>query len=120
MLENVNRPDLRDVDPELSSYIIYLERIIEGYRDNGAVQFMAALNRKLKKLATQMDDTDINFGSSDDKLYDRFLATAKVGKDLASDFKSFLLEYGDKLGEEDSIKKTPLVERKAQERWAKG
>lgn len=116
MLDSVNRPNLVYVDPETVSYIIYLESIIEGYRDNGAVQFMAALNRKLKKLAIQMDDTDINFGSSDDRLYDRFLATAKVGKELAADFKSFLLEYGGKLGEEDDVKKTPLVERRAQGR----
>lgn len=118
MLENVNRPDLRNGDPELVQYIIYLENIIEGYRDNGAVQFMAALNRKLKKMAVQIDDVEINFGSTDDKLFDRFLATAKVGKDLASDFKSFLQEYGEKV-EGDSSKRTPMIERKAQEQWTK-
>lgn len=117
MLENVNRPDLREGDPELVNYIIYLEGIIEGYRDNGAVQFMAALNRKLKKLATQIDDAEINF-FGDDKLYDRFLNTAKIGKDLASDFKSFLQEYGEKV-EEDSSKRTPMIERRAQEQWSK-
>lgn len=117
MLENVNRPDLRNGDPELVQYIIYLENIIEGYRDNGAVQFMAALNRKLKKLATQIDDANIDF-EGDDKLYDRFLKTATLGKDLASDFKSFLQEYGEKV-EEETAKRTPIIERRAQEQWTK-
>jgi len=116
MLDSVNRPDLRNIDPEVVHYVVYLENIIEGYRDNGAVQFMAALNRKLKVLAAQIDDATIAFDSKDDKLYDRFLATAKVGKELASDFRSFLQEYGDKIREEDSGKKTPLIERWAQQR----
>ena len=106
-----HKPDLTDIDIEVVSYIAYLEKIIEGYRENGAVQFMGALNRKLRTLAHQIDEANIDFSNSDDKTYDRFLATAKVGKDLASDFKAFLLEYGDKVESEDNKKRIPAIEK---------
>ncbi len=106
----MQRPDLKGLKSETVQYISYLEKVIEGYRNNGAVQFMAALNRQLKTLATQIDGADIDFTKSDDKLYERFLNTAKLGKDLISDFKSFLQEYGDKV-QEDEKGKIPVVEQ---------
>ena len=110
MAEQLKRPDLKGAKSEIVVYISYLEKVIEGYRNNGAVMFVAALNRQLKKLADQIDEADINFSSSEDKLYERFLNTAKLGKDLISDFKSFLQEYGDKV-QEDEKSKIPVVEQ---------
>lgn len=111
MLETVNRPDFRDVDKEIFYYVQYLEKIIEGYRENGAVQFMAALNRQLKKIAVQIEEADIDFAKSEDRMYERFLNTAKLGKDLTADFKSFLQEYGEKIKEEEGH--IPLIEKHA-------
>jgi len=108
----MDRPNLVNVDRRILEYIEHLENKLNGFNNNGAVKFMAALNRKLELLAEQIDNAKIDFEAKDDKLYERFLNTAKIGKDLASDFKAFILEYGDTI-KEDTSKKIPLVERHA-------
>lgn len=104
MADKLIRPELKGIKPEIVDYIQSLEKTIEGYRDNGAVQFMAALNRQLIKIAEQIDVATIDFTKSEDRMYERFLNTAKLGKDLTADFKAFLSEYGDALKEEESNK----------------
>jgi len=106
----VNRPNRESPEKEIWEYIEYLEDKLSDYSRNGAISFMGSLNRKLMVLAEQIDNADIQFGSKDDKLYDRFIATAKVGKDLASDFKAFLLEYGEVVQEDETKKNRNLME----------
>lgn len=105
------RPNRQTGDEELWKYIEHLESIIAGYNDNGAIQFMAALNRKLKEIADQINFTEINFNSKDDKMYERFLSTVKAGMSIMSDMKLFTNEYGDQIKEDDKRVKNLMEER---------
>lgn len=106
----MNRPNLKGTPTQVLEYIEQLETLVQGLDGNGAVQFMLSLNRKLVKLAKDMDDMDIDLSAKDDKSLDRFIKMATVARGWTSDFKSFLQEYGVQVKEE-STAGIPLMER---------
>lgn len=111
-MEPIKRPDLKKVDPEVFAYIQWLEKIIEGYGDNGAVYLVSALNNQLRALADQVQVIDIDFSKTDDKTFDRFVQLVKLAREVTGDFKSLLQEYGDVIKTDDS-QVIPLIERLA-------
>lgn len=111
-MSNINRPTRESSEDEIWNYISYIEDKLSGYTKNGAVMFMKSLNNKLLTLAEQIEAADIKFDSKDDRLFDRFLQAAKAGKDLTSDMKSFLQEYGEQIKEEEK-KNVNLMEDRA-------
>lgn len=111
-MEPITRPNLKDVEPLILDYILWLEKIIEGYGDNGAVYLVSALNNQLRNLADQVQVIDIDFTKSDDKTFERFVQLVKLAREVTGDFKSLLQEYGDTLKVDDT-KAIPLIERLA-------
>jgi|SRR5882757_43492 len=114
-MEKVKRPDLRDLKPEVVAYIEWLEKIVDGFNDNGAVYLVAALNNQLRVLADQVQVIDIDVTKTEDKVFDRFVQLVKLARDMTSDFKFMLNEYGEvmKVSDKDVI---PLIERLARKK----
>lgn len=105
------KPDLTGCTKAQLDYIDYLEKKLEGLNENGAILFMAALNRKLKTLSQSVDDMDIDLQSKDDKTFDRFIKMVAAGSTLVADFKSFNQQYGEQLKDATPAKRTPIEER---------
>lgn len=95
-------------------YVESLEKITRSLSNNGAVKFMAALNKKMEAVAEQLDgmSIDINMSDKDDKTLDRLLKMADLGGSFVNAFKTFNQEYGI-TEKEDEQKSVPLAEKLA-------
>lgn len=108
------RPDLTGMTTAQIEYVESLEKITRSLSNNGAVKFMAALNKKMETVADQLDgmSIDINMSDKDDKTLDRLLKMADLGGSFVNAFKTFNQEYG-VTEKEDEHKSVPLVEKLA-------
>lgn len=107
------RPDLTGMTTAQVDYVEYLEKIALVLSNNGAVNFVSAINEQFTKLAEQTRGLDLDITSlkdKDDKTLERFLKMADVAPKLLASFKSFTQEYG-ATDKEDDQKSVPLVER---------
>lgn len=95
----MQRPDLKGCKKEVIEYIEELESKLEKYNQNGAIELGAALNNKLNTISEQIWNSDLDFNSKDDKLYDRFLKTITTFKDVLSDMRQFMIDYGNDVKE---------------------
>lgn len=105
----MNRPSLKGTPKEVLEYIEQLESLVEGLKDNGPVQLMRALNRKMMSLANDVDEMELNL-TADDKALDRFIKMATISRAWTVDFKAFTQEYGPQIKEDSSVGQ-PLIER---------
>lgn len=105
----MQRPDLKGCKKEVIEYIDEMESKLEKYNQNGAIELGAALNNKLNTIAEQIWSSDVNFNSKDDKLFDRFLKTITTYKDVLSDMRQFMIDYGHEV-KEIEIKRGNLAE----------
>jgi|SRR5881628_1783352 len=106
----MERPNLKGIDPQVVDYIQCLEKIIDGYSGNGAVDLVSALNNQLRMLADQIQVIDIDITKSDDKTFERFVQLVKLVPDATKDFKALLQEYGDVIKIDDK-KAVPFIEQ---------
>lgn len=106
------RPDLRGMTAQQLAYVEDLERIAKNLENNGAVDFMAALNNKLKTLAKQLNSMELtlDLADKDDKTLDRLLKMVDLGQGVISSFKTFIQEYGHQT-KEDETKGQPVLEQ---------
>lgn len=106
------RPDLTGMTKPQLDYVESLERIAKNLENNGAVEFMAALNNKLKVIASQLNSMDLSLDlkDKDDKTLDRLLKMVDLGQGVISSFKTFLQEYGHQIKEDES-KGQPVFEK---------
>lgn len=108
----MNKPDLNTASKQqLVEYIEQLEAEIAGYKINGAVKYVASINRKLHWLADKIDSMNIDLEDPEDKTLDRFLKMAKEGNAFVSGMKSFTQEYGNVI-QDEGTSKVPLIEKK--------
>lgn len=105
----MNRPSLKGTSKEVLEYIDELEALVEGLRDNGPVQLMRSLNRKMMTLAKDVDAMELDL-TADDKALDRFIKMATISRAWTVDFKAFTQEYGPQIKEESTAGQ-PLIER---------
>lgn len=114
------RPDLAGMTKAQLDYVESLEKIAKNLEHNGAVDFMAALNNKLKLLAEQINGMDlvIDLKDKDDKTLDRLLKMVDLGQGVISSFKTFIQEYGHQT-KEDEKKGQPHFEKIIRNKQAK-
>jgi len=105
-----SKPDLKGTPRLVLEYIEQLEKELAGYKVNGAVKYVASINRKLHWLADKIDCMNIDLEDPEDKTLDRFLKMAKEGNGFVSGMKSFTQEYGNVLPEETNTS-IPLIEK---------
>lgn len=110
MNETVKRPDLSALDLEIVSYILWLEKVVEGLGDNGAVYLATALNNQLRNVADQVQALEIDINNTDDKIFDRFVKLAQLSGNLINNFKGVVQEYGklDMAADDDGM---PAIEK---------
>jgi hypothetical protein len=113
-------PDLTGMTQAQLEYVGRLEKIAKNLSSNGAVKYMAALNKKLEDIALQLEEMDLNIkiNDKDDKTLDRLLKMADLGGSLVSAFKTFNQEYGEQIKEEER-KGAPAIERMIRNKRAK-
>jgi hypothetical protein len=115
------RPDLTGMTAEQIEYVESLEKIAKSLSNNGAVKFMAALNKKMEVVAEQLDgmSIDINMSDKEDKTLDRLLKMADLGGSFVNAFKAFNQEYGIQEKEDDRAS-APLAEKLARKNKLNG
>ncbi len=97
------RPDFKKLTSDEVEYIEDLEKLRDSIEGNGAIDLGIAINSKLKDIAQEIMNQDIQLLSEDDKKYDRFLNTCKIFKDITETMKWFRDNFGQQIKEAEEI-----------------
>lgn len=94
----MKRPDLKDVSDEVKSYISFLEKI----KDDNFFELYDALRNKLKDMAEEINNADIDLSESTDKSFDRLVKAMVESRSIVENIKFLKSELG-LLNQDDKV-----------------
>jgi hypothetical protein len=90
-----------------------LEDELALYRQDGIIGLYYSLNKKLNELAKAIDKAEIDFGSRDDKSFERLMKAMVESKSIAENMKWLRTEFaltGEEEKDKASSSRRPLIE----------